>query len=76
MKIVLVGSNEPLAQSVRDFLKDRGHEVLHIYGNLSGEGEASFEEIHNGILSGWDAVINFPQKYLLDHKKGPDFYKN
>lgn len=76
MKIVLVGSKEYLALSIRDFLRERGHEVLIIHRNPSGEGEVSFDELEKGILSGQEAVINFPEKYLLDHKNGTEFYKN
>lgn len=76
MKIVLVGSKEYLALSTRFFFKEMGHEVLLVHRNPKGEGEISFDEMEQGALSNQDVVINFPEKYLLDHKKGTEFYKN
>lgn len=75
MKIVLFGSKEYLARSIKDFLISKKHEVLLVYKGANGEGEYPLEELDKGILNGVDMVINLPEKYLLSHKKGPDYYK-
>lgn len=75
MKIVLFGSNEYLARSIKDFLISKKYEVFLVHKKPKGEGEYPIEELEKGLLNGVDMVINLPEKYLLNHKKGQEYYK-
>lgn len=75
MKVVLAGSQETLAGRVKNFLTSRGHEVTLVVKNPSAEGEISFEEVQKNGLMECDALMNLPQKMILEHRHGSQTFE-
>lgn len=69
MKIILANSKEYLALYLKEFLKERGHEVYLLQKGANGVDELDYEALQNFSC---DAIINFPAQQVINQKKGPE----
>lgn len=75
MKIVIAGSQETLAQRIENFLKMRGHEVSYIVRTPLLDGARSLDQVKVEGIGDCDALINLPEKMILEHRHGSDVFE-
>lgn len=76
MKIVLAGTDELIALYLRDFLKDRGHEVFLVHDASKIEGAYSVKEASEARFFEADVVVNFPKHQWIDYQNDEKLYQN
>ncbi len=75
MKVVLAGSKEYLVHHLSDFLKSKGCEVLFLSHHTEGGDGKSMDHIKTQPLPECDALISFPEKFVIENKKGDAVFK-
>ena len=75
MKIIISNTSEKIALDLKHFFKNRGYEVQLLTNDSDPKGDIKFSEVKEKGLPDCDAIINFPQIALLDHKKGSQSFE-
>lgn len=75
MKLLITGSNEPLAKSIKHFFEKKGDQVTLILPQKKEPTDLSYEEIDQNGLPECDGVLSLPQRIILENRLGTTHFE-